>query len=259
MSARLHRFEGIDNFRDYGDYAGTAGRRIAPGRLFRSAHHARASDADLERLGTYGFAGVVDLRRPSERRYQPSRRGPGFRAQVVESAHDDGGEAPHITFLRTSDLTEESGRAFMLETYRRLPFEPAHLDVFSRYFRLLAEADGPVLIHCAAGKDRTGLLAALTHRLLGVSRDDVMEDYLLTNTAVDLEGRAPAIARQLEQMTGRTASHAAVVAFMGVDEGFLHAAFTAMDDVHGSTDGYLRDALGVDTGLRDRIAERLTA
>lgn len=259
MTDRLHRFDALDNFRDYGDYASAAGRRILGGRLFRSAHHARASEADLERLAGLDLAAVVDLRRPGERRDQPSRRPPGFTGQVIESTHDDGAEAPHITFLKTADLTIDAGRRFMTDTYRELPFDPAHLDLFSRYFRALGEADGPVLIHCAAGKDRTGLLAALTHRLLGVHRDDMVEDYLLTNAAVDLAGRAPAIARQLETMTGRPVAHDAVVAFLGVEPVYLDTAMGEIAARHGSVDSYLEQALGVDATLRDRIGERLTA
>ena len=258
MTDRLHRFDALDNFRDYGDYASAAGRRLAGGRLFRSAHHARASEADLERLAELGLAAVVDLRRPGERRDQPSRRPPGFAGQVIESAHDDGAEAPHITFLKSADLTIDAGRRFMTDTYRELPFDPAHLDLFSRYFRALGEADGPVLIHCAAGKDRTGLLAALTHHLLGVHRDDMVEDYLLTNAAVDLAGRAPGIARQLEAMTGRPVAHDAVVAFLGVEPVYLDTAMGEIAARHGSVEGYLEQALGVDAALRDRIGERLT-
>jgi protein tyrosine/serine phosphatase len=259
MTGRIHRFDALDNFRDYGDYASAAGRRIAGGRLFRSAHHARASDADLARLAELGLAAVVDLRRPGERRDQPSRRPPGFSGLVIESDHDDGREAPHITFLKTADLTVDAGRRFMTDTYRELPFEPAHLDLFGRYFRALAGADGPILIHCAAGKDRTGLLAALTHHVLGVHRDDMVEDYLLTNAAVDLAGRAPAIARQLEAMTGRPAAHDAVVAFLGVEPIYLETALAEVAARHGSVDGYLDQALGVDAALRDRIGERLAA
>ena len=74
MTGRIHRFDALDNFRDYGDYATAAGRRITPGLLFRSGHQARASEADLERLGALGLTAVVDLRRPSERRDQPSKR-----------------------------------------------------------------------------------------------------------------------------------------------------------------------------------------
>lgn len=259
MTGRLHRFDALDNFRDYGDYASAAGRRIAGGRLFRSAHHARATDADLERLAGLGLAAVVDLRRPGERRDQPSRRPPGFAATVIESDLDDGREAPHITFLKTADLTVDAGRRFMTGTYRQLPFEPAHLDLFARYFRALGKADGPVLIHCAAGKDRTGLLAALTHHLLGVHRDDMVEDYLLTNSAVDLAGRAPAIARQLEAMTGRPAAHDAVVAFLGVEPVYLETALGEIVARAGSVDAWLEQALGVDAALRDRIGERLSA
>lgn len=259
MSHRIHRFDALDNFRDYGDYATAAGRRIAPGRLFRSAHQARASEADLDRLGALGLATVVDLRRPSERRDQPSKRPAGFAATVIESDHDDGGEAPHITFLKTADLTPDSGRRFMTDTYRQLPFEPSHLDLFGRYFGALADTDGPVLIHCAAGKDRTGLLAALTHHLVGVHRDDMVEDYLLTNTAVDMAGRAPGIARQLEAMTGRPASHDAVVAFLGVEPVYLETALAAIADRHGSVDAYLEQALGVGAAARDRIGARLSA
>ena len=128
MSDRLHAFEAIDNFRDYGDYATAAGRRIRPGRLLRSGHHARASDADLERLKGFGLGAVVDLRRPGERRDQPSRRHDGFDALVIEGGIDDGAEAPHITFLKTADLTPDSGRRFMTQTYRSLPFDAAHID-----------------------------------------------------------------------------------------------------------------------------------
>ncbi len=259
MTDRIKRFEAIDNFRDFGNYAGGTGRHIRPGHLYRSAHQARATEADLEALGALDLGLVVDLRRPSERRGQPSRRPAAFAARVIESDHDDGGEAPHITFLKTADLTEESGRAFMTDTYRRLPFEPSHLELFSRYFEALADSDRPVLIHCAAGKDRTGLLAALTHHLLGVAADDVMADYLLTNQAVDLEGQAGFVAERLRAMTGRTASHGAVVAFLGVEPAFLDAAFAAIRERHGSVDAYLAQALGVDADRRDRIGARLSA
>ena len=259
MTTRLHAFEAIDNFRDYGDYATTAGRRVQPGRLLRSAHHARATEADLERLRRLDIGAVVDLRRPGERRDQPSRRPDGFTGLVIEGGVDDGAEAPHITFLKTADLTPESGRRFMAKTYRTLPFDASHLDVFGRYFQALADQDRAVVIHCAAGKDRTGFLAALTHHLLGVSRDDMIEDYLLTNVAVDLAGRAPGIARKLHEMTGRRASDDAVVAFLGVEAAYLEAALAEVEARHGSVDAYLRDALGVDTARRDRIVERLSA
>ncbi|WGM32349.1 tyrosine-protein phosphatase [Brevundimonas sp. NIBR11] len=259
MTSRIHAFDALDNFRDYGGYDIAAGRALKTGRLFRSAHQASVSEADLERLAALDFGVIVDLRRPVERRRQPSKRAANFTGEVLESDLDERGEAPHITFLKSADLTPDSGRRFMTDLYRDLPFAAAHLELFSRYFQALGKTDRPVLIHCAAGKDRTGMLAALTHHLVGVHHDDLMEDYLLTNTAVDLVGRAPAIAEQLKGFTGREASNDAVVAFMGVEAAYLEAAVGSIEARHGSIDGYLEQALGVDAALRDRIGERLAA
>ena len=257
MNPRLHRFDALDNFRDFGDYATAAGRRVRPGALYRSGHHAGVSDGDLERLAAFDIGVVVDLRRPIERTKQPSKRPAGFAGQVLVSDLDAVGEAPHITFLKSADLTPDSGRKFMTGLYGEMAYAPSHVEVFGAYFRALADSDRPVLIHCAAGKDRTGLLAALTHHLLGVGHDDLMEDYLLTNTAVGLETRAPQMAVQLEKMTGRKASHDAVVAFMGVEPAYLEAAILSLETRSGSIDAYLETVLGVDAAMRDRIGERL--
>lgn len=258
MIRRPAPFEKLENFRDCGGY-GAAGRVVRKGRLYRSGHHAQLTDADLAGLQALDLGLVVDLRRPSERRDQPSRRPAGFSAGVIEISHDDGGEAPHVAFLKSGRLTRDSGRRFMIRVYGGMPFDPGHRDAFGRFFRQLAGADRPVLIHCAAGKDRTGFLAALTHHLLGVSHDDMLADYLATNAAVDLEGRAPAMAKKLEALTGHAPSRDAVTAFLGVEAEYLETAFAAVKDRHGSVDAYLEQALGVDAALRDRIGERLTA
>ncbi len=252
-------FESLDNFRDFGGYPTRDGRRIVSGRLFRSAHHASLTDADLAAIAALDIRSVVDLRRPVERRRQPSLRPAGVSCAVISNDLDVQDEAPHITFLKTQDLTADSARRFMTTTYAAMPFAPSHLDLFRRYFEILAGGDGPILIHCTAGKDRTGLLVALTHHLLGVRPDDLMADYLLTNTAVRLEARAPDFARQLQTLTGRTPSPDAVVTFMGVEPAYLEAAFAAIAERHGDLDAYLDQVLGVDTVVRDRIHARLLA
>jgi len=127
-----------------------------------------------------GLAVIVDLRRANERERDPAPRWP-FAAQVIEN--DLGQETldEWADFIATSDLTPGSFRSYMLDYYRKAPFQSRHIDLYARYFRALAESQGPVLVHCAAGKDRTGILCALTHHLAGVSDDDIFEDYLLTN------------------------------------------------------------------------------
>ena len=259
MSERILPFEGVENFRDYGDYALGGGRRLHKGRLYRSAHHGRATEADLERLAGLELAVVVDLRRPDERLRDPCKRPAVFGARVIETDIRGEEEAQYLKFLRTEVLTEASGHAFMLEEYRRLPFAPEHVDLFGRYFQALAETDGPVLIHCAAGKDRTGLLAALTHRLAGAHPDDVAADYLLTNEARALARWLPRITEHIEQSSGRRPEEAAVRAFMGVHPAWLEGAFAAIEERHGGVEAYLEQALGVDAAMRERIRERLAA
>ena len=143
-------FEGIDNFRDFGDYA-AGQRRLKRGLLYRSAGHGMATDADLEKLAAMDLAVIVDLRRANERERLPCRRWPGFSARVIEN--DIGQEAADewLTFIQGSDLTTGSFHAYMMEYYRKAPFQHRHLDLYTRYFQALAEAEGAILVHCAAG------------------------------------------------------------------------------------------------------------
>ena len=259
MTNRILPLEGVDNFRDYGDYQTAAGRRIHPGRLYRSANHGAATDADLETIAKLGLAVIVDLRRAEERRRIPSRRPEACTARLITNDIDDRPEDPWLTFLKGSDLTEGSFRGYLMTYYEAAPFETRHVDLFSRYFRALGEAEGPVLIHCAAGKDRTGLLAALTHHLVGVHADDIVEDYLLTNDEARFERRAPMVLEHLAEATGRRPDPAVARIAMGVEARYLETAFTAIRRAHGGVDAYLETALGVDAGLREKLEARLLA
>src|SRR6185312_4315316 len=196
MNTRHIRLEGVGNFRDFGGYAARDGRRIKHKKLYRSAHHAMATDADLEAITALEIAVIVDLRRGEERERMPSRRHTAFAGRVIENETNDAIADPWMEFVRGSDASEGA---------------------FRRYLSALAEADGPVLIHCAAGKDRTGILAALTHHLMGVERDDIFADYLLTNELAGIAERLPQVMQLIEEQSGRTPTELAVRAAMEVD------------------------------------------
>ena len=252
------RLEGVENFRDYGDYPTASGRRLRKGRLYRSASHGRATDADLEAIEALELAVIVDLRRPGERERDPARRPAGFAGQlIVNDEGESDAEDPWWTFVKSSDLSPQAFHGYLINYYREAPHKPRHIDLFSRYFQALAEADGPVLIHCAAGKDRTGVLAALTHHLAGVHRDDILEDYLLTNNPERIAARAPMVAQVIKETTGRTATDAAIRAAIGVEAEYLAEAFAAIEAAHGSVDAYLRGPLGVDDALIEALEARL--
>jgi len=254
---RLLRLEGVENFRDFGGYAAAGGRRLKRGRLWRSAAPGRATDADLEAIAALDLALIVDLRRTGERTRMPSRRHPAFRGFELTSDHAEPPDDPWMTFVKGSDLSEASFRSYLLDYYRAAPFEPRHIELFAGYFRRLAAADGPVLIHCAAGKDRTGLLAALTHALFGVHPDDIVADYLLSNDPARLAARAEMVGDVIFAETGRRPTQSALMVAMGVDIDYLAAALAAVEEAHGGTEGYLRDVLGVDAALRADLEARV--
>jgi protein tyrosine/serine phosphatase len=251
-------FEGIENFRDFGGYDTAHGRPLKRGLLYRSANHAYATDADLARMAELELAAIIDLRRTEERAREPSKRWPGFGAAVVEndilSDHADWAQAMKDVEV-DADWFYQDGMGY----YRRAPFEARHLDLFARYFRTLAEADGPIVVHCAAGKDRTGLICALTHHVAGVHPDDIMADYLLTNDEARLARKMSFLGPWLRDTVGKTVDEAALRVAVSVHPEYLETAFSVIREAHGSLDGYLTQALGVDTALRERLHERLLA
>jgi protein tyrosine/serine phosphatase len=250
------RLDGIENFRDFGGYKARRGQ-LRAGRLFRSAQHTFASDSDLEHLHALNLAAIFDLRRPSERERRPSRRHPRFAGAVIEADGEYESDVRWEDFIRTSDHSAESFRGYLTEFYKTAPFAPRHIELFTRYFATLAQADGAVLVHCAGGKDRTGMICALTHHLAGVSEDDMMADFLATNSHVRLDVIGPAWAHDIGLECGREPKVENLVVAMSVEAGYLHAAFNAIRAQYGSLDSYLEKALGVDDARRAAIEERI--
>jgi protein-tyrosine phosphatase len=258
LDDRIKPFTGIHNFRDYGGYATNDGGWLKTGLLFRSGQHVGATADDLAALGALKIRSVIDLRGNSERRSYPCARPEGFDAQVYFHDGETAGRggAPHVEAARDIVTAVDAHRA-MIDLYAFMPFRPNLIAVMRMYFDALADRDGASLLHCLAGKDRTGLAAALLHTLMGVHRNDIMADYLLTNTAGNQEARIAAGAASIRASRGPQISDAAVRTLMAVDEAFLDAALSAIVTEHGSVEAYARDVLGVTPDRRAQIATRL--
>lgn len=249
-------FEAVENFRDFGGYDTACGRGLKAGRLYRSGDHSRATEADLARMAGLGIAAIVDLRHPAERGRDPGRRWDGFAATVIES--DLVSDRPDwVEALKTAPQTAEWWYGNTLSHYRENPFEPRHVDLFSRFLHAVAEGKGAVVVHCAAGKDRTGLACAMLHHIAGVSHDDMIADFLLTNDEARIQRKMVQNADFVERMTGRRPDDEAMRVASSVYPAFLDAAFDEIRIQHGSMDGYLTEVLGVDEALRGRIHEQV--
>lgn len=268
--ARVLPLEGVHNFRDFGGYPVSGGGRLKRGLLWRSGQHHGASDADLAKIAALGLADVFDLRSSMERASHPCRRPAGFAAQVylsddpthspsmrIGAAPDDGKEhaAPHVASAARKRSAQET-REGMRRNYGAIAFRPELTAMIRRQMAVIAEGRGPSLVNCMAGKDRTGIAAAMIQLAAGVHRDDVIEDYLLTNTAGDVEARIAAGAEAIRAMA-RGLGEDVVRVVMGVEAEYLENAFATVAERHGSLEGYMAEVLGVDDALRARLADAL--
>lgn len=255
MENRVKPLTGIHNFRDYGGYAARGGR-LRQGVLFRSGHHIDATPDDLAAVDGLGLTTVIDLRGDSERKRWPCARGPGFAAQVLFADGETAGAggAAHVVAAREIHSVADAHQA-MVDLNAFMPKRPNLQAAFRHYFGTIA--NGPSLVHCFAGKDRTGLAVALLHRVAGVHDDDVMADYLLTNTAGNSAARIAAGVESIRR-SRPDASDAAIAKLMSVEPDFLGAALDTIDRDLGGTDAYL-DSIGVDATARERMREALIA
>ncbi|MET0179152.1 MAG: tyrosine-protein phosphatase [Novosphingobium sp.] len=256
---RILDLEGIHNFRDYGGYAAAGGTRVRRGLLWRSGQHCGATPADLDAVARLGLRTVIDLRGDGERARYPCLRPGDFAAEVLfapgETARQRGAAVHEEA---AGDVrTVADARAIMLRTYESLAWRPVLVATFRLYFAALAERDGASLLHCLAGKDRTGLAAALAHHVLGVHPDDAMADYMLTNVAGDPERRIAALNTAISPARAAAMEPGALRTLLSVHPSYLDTALAAIRARDGSLDAYLEGTLGVTAERRAAVRARL--
>ncbi|GGB70432.1 tyrosine-protein phosphatase [Henriciella pelagia] len=258
MDDRVKPFEGVRNFRDFGGYEGADGARIKTGKLYRSGHFGEATDQDLTGIELLNIKVQADLRRPDER----ERHGDKWPVSGVQKLFSDHGretEAPHVNFLKQVAVDAEASKGWMRNYYVEAPYRQSLVPTYTAWFEMLETlpTEDAALVNCAAGKDRTGILCALTHHVLGVSMDDIFVDYELTNTAARAEERLPEARDYFNSMLGKSYDGEIYKPFLGVEREFLEAAIASIEEKSGSLDTYLEEALAVGPSRRHAIRENL--
>ncbi len=238
---RILPLQGASNFRDLGGYVGRDGHALRWRRIFRSDHLAGLSADDHATLASIGLAQSFDFRGDAERAATPYQvAGLSVHTLAIEPTVVE--RMQQITASGQA-LTAEVTAGVMRELYRNLVSNQAHR--FAELFEQLLQADAPVVMHCTAGKDRTGVACALLLLALGVSRGVVMQDYLLSNRCY----RRPAAARS-------DLPPEALAVVWQVQAGFLDAALDIVDRTPGGIDGYFSQRLGLTPAALDALAAR---
>lgn len=249
---RVLAFEGIANFRDLGGYRTADDKTVRWGRLYRSGDLAEASRSDLQQLAKLELETLVDFRSGMEKTEAPDRLPENHDFEVVAiPTLDDGNAAIFEDLTRRMESGDFEGfdaNNLMLEANRQFAVE--FTPQFRQFLHTVVAADGaPVLWHCTAGKDRTGFAAAVLLQLLGVSRQTILEDYLLSDAlSREAHSRDLTLVRWFK---GEEAERQVAI-MLGVDRSWLEAAFASIDENWGSFEAYARDGLQLtETDIRN--------
>ena len=243
VGIRHLRFTGAKNFRDLGGYQTADGRTVRWGLLYRSDALHALTDFDLERLSALSLSRVIDFRSDYERQQAPDRLPAGGNIPCAQIPILDASTA--LVQVPRDELAKKlrnvDPHEYLHETY--VGFVTRFTPDFRLFFRELVSAGGqPVLVHCTAGKDRTGFAAAILLRLLGVPHETVIQDYLLTNEYFFAHYKWNLVLARLMK-GGRFAD--AIRGFMRAEPQYLSTAFDTMDREFGSFERYIRDGIGL--------------
>lgn len=236
------RLQGASNFRDLGGLRNRHGQRLRHGLVFRSDHLASLSAEDQATLQQMGVTHSMDLRGMREHAARPYAIA-GIR-HLPLPIEPTVVRRVEVMLRRGTVPTEAQTVALMCETYR--DFVRQHGPTFGVLLRHLIDQPTPQVFHCTAGKDRTGLAAALLLGALEVDRDTIMEDYLLTNQRY----------RREPSWEGQGPAHVMAILWQ-VQEAFLHAAFDEIHRSHGSLQAYLQGPVGLTRARQGQLQQRL--
>ncbi|MGA7994393.1 MAG: tyrosine-protein phosphatase [Bradyrhizobium sp.] len=232
---------GASNFRDLGGYPGMDGRIVRWRQLFRSNHLGHLTEADVEVLRPLGLKSAFDFRGTEERVAATC----GLAEIAVHSLPIEPTVVAALRARLAEGLALSSAEALdvMRDSYRN--YVRYNTPSFRALFAHLLEDRAPLVIHCTAGKDRTGFACALILHALGVADEVIAEDYLLTNRFYRRDpGTSSDLPDDVKQVLG------------SVEGSFLAAAFEAISTDYGDLEAYFSDGLGVGAGERVALQAR---
>ena len=239
-SERHYSFEGCFNFRDIGGYLNQDGRRVKKGLYFRAGRQDRMTNKDLAQLSDLNISTQIDLRKKEE--VLDQGRGPleDMGAKYINiSVIPEGGSEKLNKLVGDTGI---SGKRYL----GYLEFGPTS---WLRLFGILADEENlPVVLHCTAGKDRTGVSTAFLLSILGVSRDIIEADYLLTN--LDTERQADFIESTVGYPEGYNREK--LISIAGVPKDAMKDFLDGVESKWGSVVEYL-EKIGVTKEQMDRV------
>lgn len=247
----LGKKAGIINFRELGGYQTDDGKSVRTGAIYRGQHLSALSDKGKQFVDDLGLGTILDFRSESEAEKEPNYvpagaeyiRIPGIASMDENMAQYNKGGNLNMQDLILQAKGDAEGiallRGYLKESYREMALRP---DAFAALMRLLLEKpDKPLLFHCTAGKDRTGVGAALILSVLGVPRQTVLDDYLLSNRFRRAEVRRTMWKMRIFVRDRQLAD--VVEQMLTVRPELIGATFSAIDEQYGGFEAFVAKGL----------------
>lgn len=251
---------GAPNFRGLAGIRAADGRVIRDGRLFRSDVLSQLTQDDMSLLPSFDIRLVCDLRNSKERSQERNRWPEQQIVRTVVREQDAGmeniGRIPWDARLLEDNFDEEQARQYMLAAYRAMPNELAH-HIASLVEYCSHPGSGAVLIHCMAGKDRTGFVCAMVLWALGVPISVIFDDYLESAERCAQNSKIHSSLLRLfgTEIPPRAQIAATVIGSVKIE--FLQAAFLEIELNYGSIDLYLADVAGLNDKCIEQFRQQL--
>lgn len=262
---RVIDLKGSTNTRDIGGYPAAGERIFRWETIYRSDNLSKLTEDDFRILEEMGVKTVIDLRTNREHEQSPTKwqgdQPPVFYHFPIGDSRNDWFNTQR-RMMQKKRFTEEESREHMAAGYRM--FAAAGSESFERLMDVLLDPSSyPVLIHCTAGKDRAGVAVALIQEAVGVDRETIMQEFLLTNEVSRAAEKAELLSRQRVDSAGtwrigKSPSASAWFPIIGAQPEMLEAFYAGIEESYGSVDAFLT-AIGVDSEARSELVASLTA
>jgi protein-tyrosine phosphatase len=244
LAERQLSLEGTPNFRDLGGYETEDGRRLKWGKLYRSSKLSALSNVDMDYVHRLGLTLICDFRQVLEQELEPSRLTGKNLPLTASLPVTPGSSNNFIENLHNGIIAVDNAASFMEDINRDIVAN--QMPQYAEMFQLILAGDEQVLIHCASGKDRTGVGAALILDVLGVDEDAIVEDYLLTNKYLPIESEVKRLSDQFSDHTGAAVSEHALRPMIEVKPEYIRACFEEIRKRYESKQHFYETALNLD-------------
>ena len=253
INERIKQLDGSVNLRDIGGYRAANGQTVRWGVVLRSGSLSSLTDVAVAQLGTIGVQVVYDLRSAEEAHVAPDRlpSGADYRHRpVVDPARFSQLKALWMVLFRRNQLSEG-----LFEGYTRVMID-GNASIIGEMLTTIAESDsGAVLVHCTAGKDRTGVFIAILLHLLGVPLETISADYNISNQFYDQFAKR--LQTDLAVLRRLQLSNEQIKPLLIADPDLLRRSLTYIVDHYGSIERYAIEKAGVSEQTLARLRTRL--